>query len=334
MIFLLSGVLALAAVAAAWLTGRVRRYALARQLLDLPNARSLHATPVARGGGLALVPVVLACLVLGSALGLDGWGPMAVTVAGSSVLAGLGWCDDRSPLGAGLRLRVQFCVAALCVLALWGLGDAADARVWWLPFAVPAIVWFINLYNFMDGSDGMAGSQGLAGGLGLCGLGLIAGMPGVAVGGAALAGACLGFLYWNWSPARIFLGDVGSYFLGGLFALLVARALVAGQAPLPWLLLFVPFVTDTTLTLFARMSRGGRWWEPHRDHAYQRLVLRGWSHRSVALAYAGFSAGLWPLAWRALAQPEDAVPLALLAYGLAVTMWLLVRLGRQRAKPP
>jgi Fuc2NAc and GlcNAc transferase len=279
------------------------------------------------------VPVVLAAqLLVGLLPGVDLLPTLVVSVSGG-ILAVLGWCDDRKPLRTRLRLLVQFTLASVSCVALWALIAPVDASRWWLGLLVPAMVWFINLYNFMDGSDGMAGSQALVGGIGLAALAAGGGLPGIALPALVMAGASLGFLYWNWSPARIFLGDAGSYFMGGMFALWIAQGLISGRPPWPWAMLFVPFVTDTTLTLLARMCRGDRWWQAHREHAYQRLVLRGWSHRSAALAYAGFSVALWPLAWLAGVPTAGPGKLALLAYALAATMWYLIRLGDRRKAP-
>ena len=301
------------------LTGLVRRYALSRAVLDLPNARSLHAVPVPRGGGLALLPPVLLATLAETLSRGEGLRTTLVFIGGTGLLALLGWSDDQRPLSAKARFALQFCILGLCLYALWWAPASPFGLACGL--CLPVMVWFVNLYNFMDGSDGLAGSQALAGGLGVALLGTLEGMPGIALTGAALAGASAGFLYWNWSPAKIFMGDVGSYFLGGAFALLLLRAGLAGSTPWPWLLLFVPFVTDATCTLLWRMARGERFWQAHREHAYQRLILRGCSHQQVALGCLLLNLMVWPIAWLAWHRPAAGPGLTFAVYALAVVMW-------------
>jgi UDP-N-acetylmuramyl pentapeptide phosphotransferase/UDP-N-acetylglucosamine-1-phosphate transferase len=187
-------------------------------------------------------------------------------------LAYVGWRDDRKPLSARLRFGVQIIVSLFSVSTLWALHPTDGLAIWYVPLLALAMTWFINLYNFMDGSDGLAGSQAVLGGLGIGALALAGGVSEIAATSFALAGASLGFLYWNWSPARIFMGDVGSYFLGGLFALLLLRGILSTVAPWRWLMVFAPFITDATLTLLARMLRRQRWWEAHREQGFDRLL--------------------------------------------------------------
>jgi Fuc2NAc and GlcNAc transferase len=320
-------VLLLAFAASALLTGLVRRYALSRAVLDIPNERSLHASPTPRGGGIAIAIVVslvhVACVALGLLPALSGlaWGGAAV------LLAALGWVDDHRPLGTRPRLLVQL---ALAFIALAVIGAA------WQVVAVVlggfALVWFVNLYNFMDGADGLAATQATvaAGTLGM--LAALDGDRGVAVVGLALAGASAGFLHWNRAPARIFLGDVGSYFLGGYLGLLACHLLARGDAIWHWLILLAPFVTDASLTLARRILAGERWWAAHRTHAYQRLVTAGWSHAKLARAFLALCLLLMLLAAEAWRRPALAPWLALLAYGLTVTIWDMILL--QRRPPP
>lgn len=301
------------------LTGVVRRYALSRAVLDLPNARSLHAVPVPRGGGLALLPPVMLVALADVLSRGEGWRTTLIFLGGAGLLALLGWSDDRQPLSAKSRFGLQFCILGLCLYALWWAPGSPFGLA--CALSLPLMVWFVNLYNFMDGSDGHAGSQALAGGLGIALLATLEGMPGIALTGTALAGASVGFLYWNWSPARIFMGDVGSYFLGGAFALLIVRAGLTGSTPWPWLLLFVPFVTDATCTLLWRMARGERWWQAHREHAYQRLILRGWSHRRVATGCLLLNLAVLPCVWYAWQRPGWGPALTCGVYALAVLLW-------------
>lgn len=316
------GTLLGAMLAGAVLTGLVRRYALARAVLDVPNERSLHTIPTPRGGGLAIAVTVSA--VHAACLGA-GWLPLAGGSAwglAAALLAALGWMDDHRPLPARSRFLVQLGLG-WAALAAMGPGVAAPGAAAVLAGGI-LLTWFVNLYNFMDGADGLAAAQGIVAGatLGLCAA--LDGDAGTAVAALALAGASGGFLVWNRPPARIFLGDVGSYFLGGYLGLLGAATLARGGAPWPWLIVLASFVTDATLTLCRRMLRGERWWTAHRTHAYQRLVTSGWSHARLARAFLALSLGLSALAVAARAWPASAPWLALCAYGSTVTIWAMV----------
>lgn len=315
------------------LTAWVRAYALRRQVMDIPNARSLHQTPTPRGGGLALVVPVLLVEALAIRAQWLTWPVGLILLSGPSVLALLGWCDDRRPLGAGLRFGVQLGVAGTSCLALWWLGGRALPG-YWVPALALGMVWFINLFNFMDGSDGLAGSQSLAAGLGLAALALQSGEMAQAAGLLALAGASLGFLGWNWSPARIFMGDVGSCFLGCAYALWGVLAVLTGTHSWPFLILFAPFITDATLTLCWRMGVGERWWQAHRSHVYQRLILAGATHAQLAQGCLALVLLLCPLAWLAQHWPAKAGLATTLAYGLTVALWLSIRFRMRRKSHP
>ncbi|MCB1749146.1 MAG: glycosyltransferase family 4 protein [Gammaproteobacteria bacterium] len=303
-------------------------------VLDHPNARSLHAAPVPRGGGLAVVVTVMAAHAYGVAQGgAGGSGPLAAWALIALACGALGWLDDFRPRPAGLRLVVQFVLAALFVTLVLPLPPLPP------PLAVAAasaltvcVVWSVNLYNFMDGADGFAASQallGVGGALLLPGTALSAPVLPVAL---ALAGACAGFLRWNRPPARVFMGDVGSYFIGFELAAVALLDIRAGGPACAWLILFLPFLVDATLTLLWRMWRGQRWWAAHRDHAYQRLVIDGWSHARLLGALAVLNVGLcWPLAWWARQQPSLA-PVALgIGVALVASLWAGIVMRAPRA---
>lgn len=299
--------LLIAAVAASLgvvLTGVVRRYAIARALVDHPNARSSHSRPTPRGGGLALALVILggtAALTLAG--GIDHATGLAVGGGGLAVAA-IGWLDDRGSLSPAVRAGVHLLASAWAVTWLGGLSELRVGReaIALGPVGtvvgVLAVAWAINLYNFMDGIDGLAAGQAVVvaavgGGFllrdGAVGLGLIA---------ALTLGASAGFLAWNWAPARIFMGDVGSGLLGFVIGALALGSEHRGSLPaLGWLLLLGTFVLDATLTLVRRMLAGERWFEAHRAHAYQRAVQSGWSHRRVTSAMLALTTLLAFPAW-------------------------------------
>jgi Fuc2NAc and GlcNAc transferase len=190
--------------------------------------------------------------------------------------------------------------------------------------AVLGIVWATNLYNFMDGIDGLAGAE--AASVGLLGAALLAPWnPSLAVVAALVAGSAAGFLPLNWAPARIFMGDVGSGFLGFLFAALAVASEHAGALPaLIWLLLLGVFFADATITLLRRFVRGDRWYAPHRSHAYQRAVQGGWSHAGVSGAVLGLNAALGAMAWWITREPGLLLPMLAAAGVIMAILYLLL----------
>ena len=304
LVILLAG----AALAGWALTGAARRYALARAILDRPNERSSHAVPTPLGGGWGIATPALVSIALSTWLGwLDHDAALGLAGGGAAV-AMVGWVDDRIGLSARTRLLVQAVGAIWLVVWLGGFTalDVGAARWplgrWGDSLAVLAIVWSTNLYNFMDGIDGIAGTEAVcvagAGGVLL----LLAGSPGLALVALVTAGASAGFLVWNRPPARIFMGDAGSGLLGFLLAGLAIAGDVRGAAPaLVWVLLLGAFVGDATSVLLRRMARGERWYSAHRGHLYQRMVQSGWSHGDVDRALVGLNVALAALAvagWR------------------------------------
>ncbi len=239
--------------------------------LDRPNERSLHQAPVPRAGGLALVPATLAgwAFTPGAA-----WLPICIALA----LCAISYLDDLRGLPVGARLGSHLVGAALVVpAALPGTSLA------WAALLVVGTVWIVNLYNFMDGSDGLAGGMTVIG-FSAYGLGAsFAGVGWLASVSFSIAAAAAAFLAVNFHPARIFLGDSGSIPLGYLAAALGLYGVSEGAWPL-WfpLLVFAPFIGDATVTLAKRLARRERVWRAHRDHYYQRLVRMGLGHRGAA----------------------------------------------------
>jgi len=321
------GLCALAASLAWMMTALVRRWAM-RAVLDVPNERSLHVTPTPRGGGLAIAIVVLgfeAWLMLTGRIQVP-WGWAAWCAC--ALLACLGLRDDLRPMSARHRFLAQL---VICGGWLWILLGPANLLAWggWVLQCL-AMVWLVNLYNFMDGSDGLAGMQalltGLVGGM----LALFVGATDIALMAVLTACASLGFLVWNWQPARIFLGDVGSYFLGGQFGVLITATRAEGHEAFFWIILLGPFIVDATLTLLRRIVRGERWYAAHRTHAYQRLVQAGLGHARVALAFALL--GLcWsvPLAVTAAHWPSLSWLCLVLAWSLSAGLWWRVIRGTE-----
>jgi UDP-GlcNAc:undecaprenyl-phosphate GlcNAc-1-phosphate transferase len=247
--------------------------ALARWALDVPNERSLHGAPTPRTGGLGLF--------LGAAIAwiATSGGALVYVAALAAALSAIFLIDDVRSLSVGVRFAVQFVAAIGCVIA------SGVQPMWLLPLLVVGIVWSMNLYNFMDGANGLAGGMAVIGFGAYALAALASGANDLAVVSAIVAGAALGFLAWNFDPARIFLGDAGSIPLGFLAAAIGLLGWQGGVWPF-WfpLLVFSPFVLDATVTLVRRALRGEKVWQAHKTHYYQRLVGLGWSHRQMALS--------------------------------------------------
>ncbi|WP_175807545.1 MraY family glycosyltransferase [Burkholderia cenocepacia] len=309
------------ALAAAFASTTILRVLLAtgwawRLATDIPNDRSLHTLPTPRVGGWGIVPVcVVALLTLAPRLWL-----IAIAAAG---LAAMSQIDDRRGLPA--RMRFSAHLAAVVALIVVFPADAP----WWLLAGVGfAMVWLTNLYNFMDGADGLAGGMALFGfgGYAVAALGGPHTSPDLAVAGAAVAGAALGFLLLNFHPARLFLGDAGSIPLGFLAGALGYWGWRTDVWPI-WFppMVFAPFIADASVTLLRRLLRGEKFWQAHREHYYQRMVRSGVSHGRTALYwYLIMLAGIILATW-AKGRPELQQWLSFLAwYGvLAWFGWLI-----------
>lgn len=283
--------LAVPLLISALLTALARKIARSRGVFDVPNARSSHTTPTPRGGGIA---IVLASVGAWGVLALTRVLPMDVFAAlagGGVAVAIVGLLDDHRRLSARVRFTVHIAAAIWAVAWLGGLPPFAVGEhlvaAGWIGYvlAVLAVVWTLNLFNFMDGIDGIAASEAVFVAWGGVLLAVVGGnTSGVSAAALALGASACGFLLWNWPPARIFMGDVGSGYLGYAIAVL---ALAAGResstALLAWLLLGGVFFVDATVTLFRRLARRERVHEAHRSHAYQHLARRWQSHRRVTV---------------------------------------------------
>jgi UDP-N-acetylmuramyl pentapeptide phosphotransferase/UDP-N-acetylglucosamine-1-phosphate transferase len=252
----------------------VKRTALAQVLQDIPNERSLHSTPVPRAGGAG----VLAGLVVAVALAHDSLTqPLWLALLGYLTLAVISWLDDRSGLPAGVRLAAQLAVSAGWLIG-FGVGGA------WIAVLTIGLAWCANLYNFMDGADGLAGAMA-AFGFGC--YGLAAGLAGdlvLAALCASVVAAAIGFLCFNFPPASLFLGDSGSVPLGFLAGALGIYGVLRGLwSPAFPLMAFFPFVFDASFTLARRALARKRVWRAHREHLYQRAILAGLSRRPMLL---------------------------------------------------
>lgn len=290
--------------------------AMAGAVLDHPNQRSLHTRPVPRTGGLAMMSGVLAAWV--AAQSSWGWAMMPMLL----FLVVVSFLDDVRGLSVIWRFLAHFVAAGVLVglYLLPGLGFVGAA------IAVLAMVWMTNLYNFMDGSDGLAGGMALFG-FGFYGVAAwLQGDMGFAGLCWSVAAASLAFLFFNFHPARIFMGDAGSIPLGFLAAAFGLLGWRAGYWPL-WfpVLVFSPFILDASVTLAKRLLRGEKVWQAHREHYYQRLVQMGWGHRRTALADYMVMALAGASATWAIGQDGRTRWVLGVGWGLAylIAMWLV-----------
>jgi UDP-N-acetylmuramyl pentapeptide phosphotransferase/UDP-N-acetylglucosamine-1-phosphate transferase len=316
-------VIFVASLAGTW---AARRYAIHRQLLDQPGERRSHSIATPRGGGIAIVVSVLFASVCLIAHDLAHAAMLGAFVVGLCLVAGIGWIDDHRPLPPWPRLAVQGLAAALLA---WGVHQVAGGL--WIPvIAFVAAMVLVNVWNFMDGIDGLATTQAL---LVAAGFALLAGSGAVAWLSLALVVACAGFLPYNLPKARIFLGDVGSGALGYALAALGSWLLLHGSGPrASTLLLLLPvsaFLMDASLTLAARMLAGQRWWLPHVEHAYQHWARRVHAHGRVTLAYGAWTF-LTTAAMLALGKAGPGLIMLVLAgvFVLGAVAWSSLRRGR------
>jgi UDP-N-acetylmuramyl pentapeptide phosphotransferase/UDP-N-acetylglucosamine-1-phosphate transferase len=328
---LLAGLFVSSAVVAGLATARLIPI-LRRKLVDHPNERSSHVVPTPRGAGLVLIPIVA---LLWGAIGFSWIGPAdyaLIQAAGAAAaLCGLSWLDDLRGLSPLVRLCAHILVVAALVYAVPSdvLYTQGYLPVWVDRIFIGIVwVWFINLFNFMDGIDGISGVETAMICLGIVVLASLA-LPiePLALPAAILTGAALGFLALNWHPAKIFLGDSGSVPLGLLLGWLLLQLAGAGY----WaaaIILPLYYFADATITITRRLLRGEKIWQAHRQHAYQRAVAGGSSHAQVSLLIALANVLLIVLAVVSVAHPAFA-----LAGAIVVTGGLLALLERRAVRP-
>ena len=279
------------------------RLSLRRGFFDIPNERSSHSTPTPRGGGLIIVVVTLAgYAAIGWAFGLPiSWG----YIVGALMVAAISWVDDLRSVPFWARLIVHIAAALILIqdVGFWSniavplvTNDIYVGNFVGILLTVGWLVWLLNAYNFMDGIDGIAALQAVVAGTAWAVLAWTLELPSVFLFTGLLACSSAGFLLHNWQPAKIFMGDVGSAFLGFTLAAvpLIARKELKTEAsmlPVVAVLFVWFFVFDTVFTLIRRLLDGKRVWEAHREHIYQRMIIEGKSHSSVSLIY-GLAASL------------------------------------------
>lgn len=272
------------------LTAGLRKYAVSKSLMDIPNGRSSHSVPTPRGGGVSIVVTFLLALTLLAAAQQITLSSLAVLAGAGGLIAIIGFMDDHGHIAARWRLLGHFIAAAWALFWLDGLApinimdNAIDLGLIGNVMAVFYLVWMLNLYNFMDGIDGIASVEAICV---CCGAGLIywsCGYHELIWMPMLLAAAVAGFLFWNYPPAKIFMGDAGSGFLGIILGVLSLQAAwESAQLLWVWLILLGVFIVDATFTLIRRLVRGDKIYEAHRSHAYQ-FASRRFGHLRVTWA--------------------------------------------------
>ena len=315
----------------------IRSYALARGLIDNPNYRSSHIQPTPRGGGAAIVVTFLTLLVVAYFLiGMPNRVLLAF-VLGGGLVSIIGFVDDHRHVPARYRLIVHFAAAGLVLYLVGGLENIQVGvyliELGWVgnAMAVLLLVWMVNLFNFMDGIDGIAATETIFVVVAATIISAADSQGYSDILRFGLAASCGGFLILNWAPAKIFLGDVGSGYLGITVGTLAAISINTGELPLwSWLILTGVFIVDATSTLLQRAIRGEKWYEAHCSHAYQRAAQRLKSHATVTMLMSAINI-LWllPLAWFSAQRPEFGWWLTLLAWTPLVGLTLAFAADRE-----
>ena len=325
-------VVALTLPFALWFTRVVREWARRRNVVDLPGGHHGHVVATPRGGGLAIVVTILVGVAIGGALGWIRPSLTAALIIGGCSVALVSWLEDVYHLPKAVRFAVHTLAAGGALACLGGVGHiSVGPSIHQLGLAgnlvvMAGMVWLTNLYNFMDGADGFAAVEAVM----------------VALGGAILmpihaealylalilAAASLGFLYWNRPPASVFMGDVGSCFIGFYFGVLVIDAKTSAGMPMTvWVIMLGAFVTDATLTITWRALSGRRWTESHRTHAYQRLLKAGWSQGRLLIVLALCNVALVGLAWAVTRLPTTLAQLLLIGPVMTALYMLIGRVA-------
>lgn len=284
-------------------TGWFIKYARLRRITDVPTDRSSHTIPTPRGGGIGFVFITIIAFTIYFAWeGVLGSPVFIAMLLSSSAISVLGWFDDRNDLSQKIRFSVQLLAALSVILFIDSLDTFYLPYFSYIPLNITAPFWGLlwitgttNIYNFMDGVDGIASVQVLSAALGWMIFAYLWNEPILFTINLFVIAAVASFLIYNWSPARIFMGDVGSVYLGFLFAMMpflaaeLSEELTMGMAIWIGALVLWPFLFDSSFTLVRRFQNGENIFEAHRTHLYQRLNIAGWSHSKISTLYLSFA---------------------------------------------
>ena len=318
------------------LTAALRRYALARSIIDIPNSRSSHTIPTPRGGGVAIVLTFLASIPVFGIFEMVPWQQLMAIGGGGAAVAVIGFMDDHGHIAARWRLLGHFGAGVWALAWLGGLPPitlfGTSLNLHWVGHFLAAVylVWLLNLYNFMDGIDGIASVEALSVCLSACLLYGFSDAQDLIWGPTMLAAAVVGFLCWNFPPARIFMGDAGSGFLGiTLGVLSLQAAWISPELLWAWVILLGVFVVDATFTLIRRLLRGDKVYEAHRSHAYQFASRRFGKHLPVTLAVGAINLfWLLPVAYAVTRLGLDGAWGVLIAYAPLIILAVKFHAGK------
>ncbi len=283
-------ILPIAVLLSLFLTAVLRRYALHRSIIDIPNSRSSHSVPTPRGGGVAIVLSFLLCLAFIASTDLQPAAQIVGMIGSGALIAVIGFMDDHGHIAARWRLLGHFAASVWVLFWMGGLpaitlfGFTLDLGWFGAALAAVYLVWMLNLYNFMDGIDGLASLEAICACLALSVSYYLTGQESMIWAPLMLTMTVAGFLYWNFPPARIFMGDAGSGFLGIIVgALSIQAAWVGSEFFFAWLIMLGVFVVDATFTLIRRLVRGDKVYEAHRSHGYQYASRHFGKHLPVTI---------------------------------------------------
>lgn len=332
-VFKLFSLLACITIVSSIITDFIRYLAIKNKLYDIPNDRSSHEIPKPKGGGISIVLMLLMTIsILLFSHQIDSDISMSLLV-GLSIVAAIGLYDDYVSLPVLFRAIVYVLAAMLSLYLIGGISHISinnyqiQLNYFGFPLAVLFIVWLTNLYNFMDGTDGFAAIQTICVGLFSGSLLYLSDNISHAFLMFCLVASTIGFLYWNWSPAKIFMGDVGSCTIGFLFGILPIYTEKLGIFSISvWLILLAPFVGDATFTLVKRIMDHEKWYEAHNSHAYQKLYQLGASHSQLAKGLLGTNIIIiWPFAYFAYSYKYIELVMLISSYSCIGVIWLVIQ---------
>jgi Fuc2NAc and GlcNAc transferase len=310
-------------------------YSIKNEIIDIPNDRSSHTHPTPRGGGISISLSIIIGAIITYYLGFLSIFEFAAIFGSILIIAIVGWFDDHNDISFYWRI-IFYSVASIWCMFWVGSLDSIKIGSIILPMSLPVgsvvtflgLVWFTNLYNFMDGTDGLAAIQAICAALFSGILLLYTKHDGLALISFIILSSCVGFLYWNFPPAKIFMGDIGSCVLGFTFGLLAVMSDLSGAIPVSvWCILLSVFICDSTFTLLKRILDGDKWYSAHRSHAYQRLAQMGMSHKKLALMiFLTNILVIWPIAYLAYMMPRYSVYISIGIVCLMFILWKLIQI--------
>lgn len=312
------------------LTELIRRYTLKNNLLDTPNDRSSHSIPTPRGGGLSFVIIFLVAVIFTDDLSTE----IVFAIIGSGIIiSSIGFWDDHEHIAAKWRLLAHFIAAFWVFYWLGGIPEfqflSYSIELGWLGIAliVFLLVWLLNLFNFMDGIDGIAASEAIFISSGGALFSWLYGLESLVFISLLLTASTTGFLLLNWPPAKIFMGDVGSGFLGLMLGVIAYVNILETELVWIWVILFGVFFVDSGVTLIRRIFNNERWYEAHCSHAYQHAAKK-WGHKFVTISVIVINVfWLLPLAYTTYLYPKIALLVTLIAYIPLILATIILKAG-------